>query len=95
MLMQFEIPVQDENSGPSFKNYCVVQSFSHFQLIVTLWTVACQASPSFTIPQSLFNLCPLSQMLSNHLILYCRLLLLPSVFPSIRVFPNELTLHIG
>ena len=53
-----------------------------------------QASLPFTISQSLFKLkCIVSIMPSNHLIL-CHLLLLPSVFPSFRVFSNELALHI-
>ena len=59
------------------------------------WTVACQASLSFTITQSLLKLMSIeSVMLSNHLILCCLLLLLSSVFPSIRVFSNESALHI-
>ena len=57
-------------------------------------TAACQASLSFTISQSLLRLVSIeSVMLSNHVIL-CYLLL-PSVFPSIRVFSNELTLYSG
>ena len=59
------------------------------------WTVACQASLSFIISQSLLNLMSAESMKpSNHLILCHPLLLLPSIFPSISVFPNELTLHI-
>ena len=62
---------------------------------VTPWTAACQASLSFTISQSLFKLMFLeSVMPSNHLILCCPLLLLQSIFPSIRVFSNELPFHI-
>ena len=59
-------------------------------------TEACQASLSFTIPRSLLNSCPMSQsvMPSKHLIPCHPLLLLPSIFPSIRVFSSELTLHI-
>ena len=58
------------------------------------WTAACQASWSFTVSQSLLRLVSIeSVMLSNHVILCCRLLL-PSVFPSIRVFSNESTLYI-
>ena len=54
------------------------------------WTAACQASLSF-ISQSLLKLMSIeSVMASNHLILCCPLLLLPSIFPSIRVFSNEL-----
>ena len=59
------------------------------------WTAACQASLSFTISQSLLKLISLeSVMPSNHLILCHLLLLLPSVFPSIRVFSSELALCI-
>ena len=55
----------------------------------------CQASLSFTISWSLFKLMSIKlMMLSNHLILCCPCLLLPSVFPTIRVFSSELTLHI-
>ena len=63
----------------------VVQLLSCVRLFATPWTVACQASLSFTISQSLLKLMP-----SNHFILCRPLLLLPSVFPSIRVFSNEL-----
>ena len=58
------------------------------------WTAAHQASLSFTISRSLLKLMSIkSVMTSNHLIL-CRPLLLPSIFPSIRVFSNELALRI-
>ena len=73
----------------------VVQSLSHVRLFVTPWTAAHQASLSFTVSQSLLNSCPLSQWCSlKYLILCCPFLRLPSVFPSIRVFSNELALHI-
>ena len=72
-----------------------VQSLIHVQLFVTPWTTACQASLSFTISQSLLRLTPIkSVMPSNHLILCHPLFLLPSIFPSIRVFSNESVLHI-
>ena len=71
----------------------VVQSLSHVRLFVTQWTTACQASLSFTIFQSLLKLMSIEMvMLSNHLIL-CHLLLLPSIFPSIRIFSIESALH--
>ena len=61
----------------------------------TLWTAALQASLSFTISQSLLKLMSMeSVMPSNHLILCRPLLLLPSVFPNIRVFSNESALRI-
>ena len=73
----------------------VVQLLSRVQLFVTPWTAACQASLSFTISQSLLKLLFIGSMiLSNHLILCWPLLLLPSIFPSIRLFSNELALHI-
>ena len=72
-----------------------VQSLSHVQLFATLWTAACQASLSITNSQSLLKLMSIeSVMLSNHLILCHTLLLLPSIFPSIRVFSNESVLPI-
>ena len=66
--------------------------FSHccVQLFVTPWTAARQASLSITSSWSLFKLMSIeSVMPSDHLILYHLLLLLPSIFPSIRVFSNE------
>ena len=61
----------------------------------TQWTIALQASLSFTISQSLLKLMPIeSVMPSNHLVLYRPFLLLPSFFPRIRVFSNESVLCI-
>ena len=72
-----------------------VQSLSHVQLLVTLWIAACQASLSITNSQSSFKLMSIeSVMPSNHLILCHPLLLLPSIFPSIKVFSNESVLCI-
>ena len=72
-----------------------VQSLSHVRLFATPWTAACQASLSIANSQSLPKLMSIeSVMPSNHLILCCPLLLLPSIFPSIRVFSNESALHI-
>ena len=71
-----------------------VQSLSRVWLFATPWTPACQASLSITNSQSLLRLLPIeSVMPSNHLIL-CRPLLLPSIFPSVRVFSYESALHI-
>ena len=65
-----------------------------FQLFVTPWTAACQASLFFTVSQSLLKLMSIEWVMpSNHLILCCPLLM-PSVFPSIRVFSSEWVLHI-
>ena len=72
-----------------------VQSLSHVQLFETPWTAARQTFLSITNSQSLLKLmCMESVMPSNHLILCCPLLLLPSIFPSIRVFSNESVLCI-
>ena len=72
-----------------------VQLLSHVWLLATPWTAAHQASLSFTISQSLPKSISIeSVMLSNHLFLSHRLLLLPSVFSSIRVFSSESTLCI-
>ena len=72
-------------------------NFSSVQLLnptVTPWTAACQASLSITISRCLLKLMSIkSVMPSNHLI-FCRPLLLPSIFPSIKVFSNELALRI-
>ena len=71
-----------------------VQLLSHVRLSATPWTAAHQVSLSFTIFWSLLKLMPIELvMLSNHLIL-CYPLLLPPVFPSIRVFSNESSLFI-
>ena len=73
----------------------VVQSLSHVRLFATPWTAAHQASLSFTISWSLLKLMPIRSMMpSNQLILCHHLLLLPSIFPNIRVFSNESVLHI-
>ena len=75
--------------------FVVVQLCNHVQLFPTPWTAALQASLSFTIYQSLLKFISIeSVMPSNHLILCCPLLLLPSIFPSIRVFPSGLALCI-
>ena len=72
----------------------VVQWLSCVRLFVTPWTAPSQASLSFTISQSLLKLMSIElSMPSNHLGLCCPLLLLPSIFSSIRDFSNELALH--
>ena len=71
------------------------QLLSHVQLFVTPWTAAHQASLSVTNSRSLFKLVSIkSVMPPNHLTLCHPLLLLPSIFPSIRIFSNESALHI-
>ena len=72
-----------------------VQSLSHVQLIVTPWTTACQASLSITSSQSFPKLMSIELVMpSNHLILCHPLILLLSIFPSIRIFSNESALYI-
>ena len=84
-----------------FCSYCFtayirkVQSLSHVQLFAIPWIAAYQASLSFTISWSLLKLMSIKSMMpSNNLIVCHLLLLLPSIFPSIRVFSNELALCI-
>ena len=73
----------------------VVQSLNRIQLFATPWTAALQASLPITNAQSLLKLMSIASIMpSNHLILCHPLLLLPSIFPSIRVFSNELVFHI-
>ena len=72
-----------------------LQSLSRVRLFMTPWTVARQASLSITNSRSSPKLMSIeSVMPSNHLILHCPLILLLSIFPSIRVFSNESALHI-
>ena len=72
-----------------------VQLLSHARLFATPWTAACHTSLSITNSLSLLRLMSIkSVMPSSRLILCCPLLLLPSIFPSIRVFSHESALHI-
>ena len=72
-----------------------VQLLSHVQLLGMPWTAAHEASLSINNSQSLLKLMSIELVMpSNHLILCRPLLLLPSIFPSIRVFSNESVLHI-
>ena len=93
--------IQDDGrilSLPSLSHYCCffLQPLSHTWLFVTLCTTASQASLSITISQSLLKLMSTeSRMSSNNLVLCHHLILLFSVFPSIRLFSNELVLCIG
>ena len=76
--------------------FVVVQLLRHVQLFAIPWTEACQASLSFSISRSLLKLMSIQLVMpTNHLILCRPLLLLPSIFPSIRVFSNESALHIS
>ena len=74
---------------------CVVQLLIRVLLFVTPWTAVHQAPLSFTLSQSLLKLMSImSVMPSNHLILCCPLLLLPSIFPNIKIFSNRSNLPI-
>ena len=81
---------RDRRTGLHILSFVVVQSLSCIRLFATPWTAAHQASLSITNSWSSLKLMSIeSVMPSNHLMLCCRLLFLPSIFPSIRVFSNE------
>ena len=89
-----QLPSNTPEAQPLIKS-SVVQSQSGVPLFVTPWTAAGQSSLSSTVLQSLLKFMSIElMMLSNHLTLCHLLLLLPSIFPSIRVFPSELVLLI-
>ena len=89
------VPVSCLQSFPASVQFNSVQSLSCVWLFATPWTIACQASLSINNSQSSPKPTSIvSVMPSNHLILCHHLLLLPSMFPSIRVFSNESALHI-
>ena len=91
----FIIPDNGCVPGPYSIQFSSVQSLSHVRLFVTPWITARQASLSITNSRSLPKPMSIeSVMPSSHLILRCPLLLLPSIFPSIKVFSKELVLHI-
>ena len=80
--------------NPKVDQFSSVQSFSHVRLFATPWTTACQASLSITNSRRLSKLMSIESLIpSNHLI-FCRPLLLPSIFPNCRVFSDESGLHI-
>ena len=84
-----------ERFAKAYVMFVVVWSLSRVLLLSTPWTAARQASLSFIISWSLLKLMSAEWVMpSNHLVLCCPLLLLPSIFPSIRVFSNESALHI-
>ena len=83
------------NRSESERHFSSVQSLSHVRLFATPWIAAHQASLSITNSRSLLKLMSIESVIpSDHLILCCPLLLLPSIFLSIRVFSNESVLHI-
>ena len=90
-ILAWEIPWTEE---PGRLQSSSAQSLSRVQLLATPWTSACQASLSITNSQSIPKLMSIEPVMpSNHLILCCPLLLLPSIFPSIRVFSSESVLR--
>ena len=91
MYFNIQKDICDKPTGNTISS---VQSLNHVRLFVTPWTAACQASLSITNSWSLLKFTSIELVMpSNHLLLCCPLLLLPSIFPSIRVFSNELALH--
>ena len=89
------MPVRIRKGYKSDYSQFVVKSLSHVQHFATPRTAECQASLSFTISWSLLQVMSMKPVMpSNHLILYRSLLLLPSIFPSIRVFSSESALRI-
>ena len=73
----------------------IIQWLSCLRLFATPWNAAHQDSLSFTVSQSLFKLMSVKSVMPfNHLVLCPQFLLLPSIFPSIRVFSSESVLHI-
>ena len=80
---------------PFFPSLSSVQSLSYVRLFATPWTAVRQASLSFTVFQSLLELMSIKSVIpSNHFVFCHPLLLLPSIFPSIRIFADESVLCI-
>ena len=99
MTLYIEYPNNANNKllkcTSEFGKVVVVQSLGHVRLFVTPQTAACWTPLSFTLSQSLLKFMSVELvMLSSHLILCCPLLLLPSIFRSIRIFSSELTLRL-
>ena len=90
--------IETEETNTFYINFCIsgsVQSLSHVLLFAAPWTAAHQVSLSITSSRRVLKFLSIeSVMPSNHLILCRPLLLLPSIFPSIRVFSNESVLYI-
>ena len=82
------------NTKSASDKFSSVQSLSCVQLFATPWTAACQASLSITNSQSLPKLISIESVMPSIHIILCRPLLLPSIFPSNRVFWNESALRI-
>ena len=82
------------DQAEEISQFSSVQLLSHVQLFVTPWTVARQASLSITNSQSLLKLMFIELVMSSSHLIFCCPLVLPSIFPSIRVFSNESVLRI-
>ena len=94
-ILHFHLIKNFISKRSNFNLVIVVQLLSHVWFFETPWTAACQASLSIANSWSLLILMSTESMMpSNHLILCLPLLLLPSIFPSIRVFSSESALHI-
>ena len=98
MVSESHGQIFNSNSTTQLNHNALLSSvplLSRVWLFATLWTSACQASLSITNSQRLLKLMSIELVMpSNHLVLCRPLLLLPSIFPSIRVFSNESALHI-
>ena len=92
----FEVILENrKNLYRNVERAVVVQSLSCVRLFVTPWTAACQASLSFTISQSLLKLMSIESVMPSYCLILCHpLLLLPSIFRSIKVFSNVSALRI-
>ena len=95
-IAEYDAERRQDQSMKSLEFHSIVtQWLSPVWLFATPWTSVCQASATFTIFQCLLKLMSIGLMMpSNYLILCCPLLLLPSIFPNIRVFSSELALHL-
>ena len=82
------------DQAEEISQFSSVQLLSHVQLFVTPWTVARQASLSITNSQRLLKLMFIELVMSSNHLIFCCPLVLPSIFPSIRVFSNESVLRI-
>ena len=85
----FSILLECMDKHPQLLHFSSVQSLSRVWLFVTPWTAACQASLSITNSGSFFKLMSIKLVMSSNYLIFCCPLLLPSIFPSIRVFSNS------
>jgi len=91
----FFIYIRTHTHTHTHKEFCSVQSLNSVQLFATPWIAVCQASLSITNSHSLLKPMSIESVMPSNLLILCHpLLLLPSVFPSNKVFSNESVLHI-